>query len=113
PGWQPLLEAFARCVRITRSESALYSLDAAAFHEPEEVRLFESFQLAAAQLTNESNVDAFLTAFAPMQPAIATFFEKVLVNAPDTTVRANRLGLLQAISALQTGRADLSFLNGF
>ena len=113
PNWQTLLEAFARCVRITRSEGVQFALDTAAFQEPEEGRLYEAYQLAAAQLTDESNVDAFLTAFAPLQPAIAAFFEKVLVNAPDAAVRANRLGLLQAISALQAGRADLSFLNGF
>ena len=56
---------------------------------------------------------AFLTAFEPMQPAIAAFFEKVLVNADDPKLRASRLGLLQAISALQNGRADLSAVNGF
>jgi glycyl-tRNA synthetase len=113
PDWQPLLEAFARCVRITRAEKTRYEPDPAAFEEPAEVRLYEAYQLTAAQLTDESNVGAFLTAFAPMQPAIADFFEKVLVNTSDAAVRASRIGLLQAISALQTGRADLSYLNGF
>jgi glycyl-tRNA synthetase len=113
PDWQPMLEAFARCVRITRSEKAAHQPDPAAFQEPEEVRLFEAHQLAAAQLTDESNVGDFLTAFAPMQPAIAAFFEKVLVNTSDPAVRASRIGLLQAISAMQTGRADLGYLNGF
>ena len=48
-----------------------------------------------------------------MQPAISAFFDKVLVNADDAAVRRNRLGLLQSISAMQRGRADLSFLSGF
>ncbi len=113
PDWQTLLEAFARCVRITRSEAVRHSVDPAAFQQPEEGALYQAFQLAAAQLTDESNVDAFLTAFAPMQPAIASYFDKVLVNTDDAAVRASRLGLLQAISAMQSGRADLSFLNGF
>jgi len=37
----------------------------------------------------------------------------VLVNAEDPAIRHNRLGLLQSISAMQAGRADLSELSGF
>jgi len=37
----------------------------------------------------------------------------VLVNHEDAAIRRNRLGLLQAISAMQKGRADLSHLSGF
>jgi glycyl-tRNA synthetase beta chain len=48
-----------------------------------------------------------------MLPAITDFFDQVMVNAEDATIRQNRLGLLQAISALQNGRADLSKLTGF
>ncbi|MFN8378400.1 MAG: glycine--tRNA ligase subunit beta [Anaerolineae bacterium] len=113
PDWQPLLEAFARCVRITRSEAVSYTPSPSVFQEPEEVKLYEAYQLAAAQLSDESNVNAFLTAFEPTQPVIAAFFDKVLVNTSDAAVRANRIGLLQAISSLQLGRADLSHLNGF
>ena len=44
---------------------------------------------------------------------IFAFFETVMVNAEDPAVRQNRLGLMQAISALQSGRVDLSELVGF
>jgi glycyl-tRNA synthetase beta subunit len=37
----------------------------------------------------------------------------VLVNAEDQEVRQTRIGLLQSISAMQRGRADLSHLIGF
>jgi glycyl-tRNA synthetase beta subunit len=37
----------------------------------------------------------------------------VLVHHDDLAVRHNRLGLLQHISAMQSGRADLSQLSGF
>jgi glycyl-tRNA synthetase len=113
PDWQPLLEAFARCVRITRGEAQQYAIAPDVLVEPEEKRLYEAWQMTAAQLTDESNVGAFLTAFEPMQPAIAAFFDKVLVNTDDAQLRAGRLGLLQAISALQRGRVDLSAVNGF
>jgi glycyl-tRNA synthetase beta chain len=81
--------------------------------EPEEKALWEVYQAAASKLTGAGNVSEFLTAFEPMLRAITAFFDKVLVMAEDSAVRQNRLGLLQAISALQRGRADLSHLSGF
>ena len=53
-----------------------------------------------------------------MVPVISKFFgerpgEGVLVNAPEAAVRENRHALLQAISAMQKNRADLSHLSGF
>jgi glycyl-tRNA synthetase beta subunit len=48
-----------------------------------------------------------------MLPAISDFFNNVMVNVEDEALRHNRLGLLQAISTMQKGRADLSFLSGF
>ena len=48
-----------------------------------------------------------------MQPAVTAFFDNVLVNAEDGKVRQNRLALLQAIGAMQAGRAVLSLLSGF
>lgn len=58
-------------------------------------------------------MDAFLSAFAPMLPAVTDFFDHVLVNAEDAALRRSRLALLQAISAMQQGRVDLSQLSGF
>jgi glycyl-tRNA synthetase len=111
--WTPILDGFARCVRITRAESATYPIDPARFAQPEEGALYAAYQTASAALPPAGNIDAMLTAFVPMLPAITAFFDAVLVNAEDAAVRRNRLGLLQAISALQRGRADLSHLSGF
>ncbi len=116
PDWTPLLDGFARCVRITRSESERYPLDPALLVEPQERALYAAYQQAAAQLDSSDSsgsVDAFLSAFAPMLPAVTDFFDHVLVNTDDDALRRNRLGLLQAISAMQHGRADLSQLSGF
>jgi len=43
-----------------------------------------------------------------MAPAIADFFDHVLVHADDSRLRNNRIALLQLISGSQNGRADLS-----
>ncbi len=113
PDWEAILDSFARCVRITRAETERFEVNPALFVDEPERALYAAYQAALAALKPEANVDGFLTAFAPMQPAISTFFEKVMVNADDPAVRHNRLGLLQAISAMQQGRADLSTLSGF
>ena len=116
--WEAILDGFARCVRITRNESERFPISVDLFKQPEENALYEAYQGAAQALPVDGGVDAFLTAFVPMLPAITAFFgtgkgDGVLVNADDPAVRRNRLGLLQAISALQNGRADLSTLSGF
>ena len=111
--WETILDNFARCVRISRGESEQYEVEPSLFEDDLEKRLFDAYQEAFSSLDAESNVDAFLTAFEPMVPVIAEFFEIVMVNADDEAIRKNRLGLMQAIHQLQTGRADLSELTGF
>lgn len=111
--WASILDNYARCVRITRPEAAIYPVDPALFEDEAERGLFAAYETAAAQLSPDANVGAFLAAFAPVVPAIQRFFEAVLVNAPDEAVRRNRLGLLQAIAGLAHVRADLSQLAGF
>ncbi|MBI5666667.1 MAG: glycine--tRNA ligase subunit beta [Chloroflexi bacterium] len=113
PNWEAILDSFARCVRITRGEETVYAANPDSFSEPQEKRLYDAYQQAADKLDAGDNVDAFLRAFEPMLPAITDFFDHVMVNVEDDTTRQNRLGLLQAISAMQRGRADLSYLSGF
>ena len=48
-----------------------------------------------------------------MTPAVAAFFDHVLVHADDVALRNNRIALLQKIAALQNGAADLSELENF
>jgi len=111
--WESVLDNFARCVRITRSEEEQFSVDADKLIESQEKALYEAYIQATEKLGDDGNVGAFLMVFEPMVPVVADFFDNVLVNAEDDAVRQNRLGLLQAISAMQNGRADLSQLSGF
>jgi glycyl-tRNA synthetase beta subunit len=46
-------------------------------------------------------------------PVINRFFDEVLVMTEETVQRENRLGLLQRVSALADGVADMSRLEGF
>jgi glycyl-tRNA synthetase len=116
--WALILDNFARCVRITRDDADRHKVDENLLELPEEKALYQAYQDAAAMLKPASDVNDFLTAFEPLVPVISKFFgerpgEGVLVNAEDVAVRQNRHALLQAISAMQKRRADLSYLSGF
>ena len=70
-----------------------------------------AYQQAAAK--QDGTMPTFVATLRDLKPAIAQFFDDVLVMDEDTAVRENRLALLQRISALTAGLADLSELEGF
>ena len=111
--WNTLLPAYARCVRITRTEQDRYDLQESKFVERSERELFKALGTAETAVRAPGSVDDFLNAFTPMIPAIDRFFEDVLVMVDEDAIRKNRLGLLQRIAALADGVADLSRLEGF
>ena len=110
--WEALLDAFARCARITRGEDP-QELAQGLLREAQEKSLLASYQSSTAGLGLDANVDGFLRAFEGMAPAVTAFFDNVLVHADDIALRNNRIALLQRIAALQKGRADLSQLENF
>ena len=110
--WELILDSFARCVRITRHEKT-FRLNSALLQLPEEKRLYADYLVASGQLNHSPNVDRFLSAFVPMVPAVTDFFDNVLVHDPDPALRNNRIALLQLISGMQAGIADLSELENF
>jgi len=110
--WEALLDAFARCARIIRSEDP-QELAPDLLREAQEKSLFESYRSSTAGLVLDANIDGFLSAFEGMVPAVTAFFDNVLVHADDIALRNNRIALLQRIVALQKGRADLSQLENF
>lgn len=110
--WETILDNFARCVRISRGEKMIYSVNPDLFEVEQEKTLYSMVQEMIAEVDG-GNVDTFLTSFEPVVPVIFDYFETVMVNAEDEKVRQNRLGMMQVISNLQKGRADLSELVGF
>ncbi len=110
--WELILDSFARCVRITKNETDR-RVSTELFTEPAERDLNQAYLDAAGQLNESSNVDEFLSVFETMAPAVTEFFDNVLVHTDDTVLRNNRIALLQRISAMQAGKADLSELENF
>ncbi|HEY9152063.1 MAG TPA: glycine--tRNA ligase subunit beta, partial [Anaerolineales bacterium] len=111
--WSTILDAFARCVRITRDQKQVFKVNPKNFAEKAEEALFNALEKAESASRHEGSVDDFLNAFVLMIPAVNEFFDKVLVMADDRALKENRLGLLQRIAALSNGVADLSKLEGF
>ncbi len=111
--WNVILPAYSRCVRITRDQAQTYPVDPALFADQTEVELYKALQSAELAPRRQGSVADTLNAFLPMIPAVNAFFDAVLVMAEEPGLRANRLGLLQRISALLSGVADFSRLEGF
>jgi glycyl-tRNA synthetase len=113
PDWHAILPAYARCVRITRDLKERFAVDPAVFTDPAETDLYQALLVAEAASRRPGSADDLWNAFLPVIPVINRFFDAVLVMADESQLRANRLGLLQRISALATGVADMSRLEGF
>jgi len=114
--WSLILDNYARCVRITRDLPERFPLRPARFVQPAEEELYAAYREARAQVTPQSTVDEFLTAFLPLVDVIDRYFAResgVLVMAEEQALRENRLAQLQHISALAGGIVDLSRLEGF
>ena len=111
PDWGTILPAYARCVRITRDQKAIFTVRPEAFMEEAERKLYEA--VSGQPSAFGGDVQALLNSVVALIPSINTFFDQVLVMAEEPAVRENRLGLLQRIAGLADGVADLSKLEGF
>ncbi|MCY4464670.1 MAG: glycine--tRNA ligase subunit beta [Chloroflexi bacterium] len=110
--WESILDSFARCVRITRKE-APQQFNPALLDDAHEKALWAVVQASAGENPRPGDVSGFLAAFEAIAPAVTDFFDHVLVHAEDISLRRNRIALLQVISRMQAGNADLSLLADF
>jgi len=114
PDWTQILDGYARCVRIVRSQTVddgRWTMDEGKLVEDAEKALYQAIQHSA--FSNLHSIDDFLKTVETLIPAITDFFEKVLVMDKDEAVKQNRLALVGQIANLSTGIADLSKLEGF
>jgi len=66
----------------------------------------ERVEAEATSLREHRNYPAVLRNVATLEPAVARFFDDVLVMAEEPAVRANRLGLMRRVASLFSGVAD-------
>ena len=104
----------ARAARITRGLEGMLALNPGAYVEPVEQQLHDAYVSAAADIAETGEPAALLwPTLHGLRGPINAYFEQVLVNAEDATLRAARLALVQQIAALPGAVADLSKLQGF
>jgi glycyl-tRNA synthetase beta chain len=107
--FEPLAASFKRMKNIldqAKFEPA-GAVDSTFFEDPSEGALWNAFQEVVARVKGASYAD-ILAGMATLRPAVDLFFEKVLVNAPDMAVRANRLTLLFSLKTEFSGIAEFS-----
>ncbi|WP_041544492.1 glycine--tRNA ligase subunit beta [Chelativorans oligotrophicus] len=117
---QNLLAGTKRAANILAAEEKkgtriAEAVDPALLKEEQEIRLFSAVNQAekeAGEAIQKQDFSAAMTALAALREPIDSFFEKVLVNDENDSIRANRLALLQRIREA-TGRvADFSKIAG-
>lgn len=118
---QNLLAGCRRAANILRDEEKksgeIYAgdVDPALLAEPEESALNGAIEAAtkgAAAAIAAEDFGAAMTALALLRAPVDAFFDKVLVNDPKATVRANRLKLLNRIREAMANVADFSKIEG-
>jgi glycyl-tRNA synthetase beta chain len=98
---------------LKKAEDVAATFDAALLMEPAERALGDAFagvQPSAERLYASGDYAGMLKALAPLKLPVDRFFDEVMVNVDDATLRANRLGLLSALRATMNRVADISKL---
>jgi len=109
--FEALSIAFKRVRNILLSETAPSQVDPEALVEPAEKDLWAAFKAiepGASQLIAQGRFGEALRGLSRLRPQVDTFFDRVLVMAPDRRLQENRLALLASLQALFTRVADLS-----
>ncbi len=116
-----LLALYKRATNILRIEEKKDDTTYTAAHtlshltDPSEIELFAQLKTAGSTvdgLLKTENYTEAMRALTGLRKPIDLFFEKVMVNAPEKEVRADRLSLLAYVRAVTDKLADFSQLEG-
>ena len=108
--FEPLAASFKRIQNILKQaefDGSGGRVTATLLEDGPERVLCEDFERVRNLISEVGYRDA-LAAIASLRPVVDTFFDKVLVNAPDPAVRANRLTLLHKLLTEFSTIADFS-----
>jgi glycyl-tRNA synthetase beta chain len=111
PDFLPLAAAFKRVANIQEKAGGpgAAKVDPQLLRDEAERRLLseiERVESEASPLREGRNYPAVLRNVATLEPAVARFFDDVLVMAEEPALRANRLGLMRRVAALFADLAD-------
>jgi glycyl-tRNA synthetase beta chain len=111
PDFVPLAVAFKRVANIQEKAGGpgASRVDPALLRDEAERTLLaelERVEAEAQTLRERRNYPAVLRNVATLEPAVARFFDDVLVMAEEPALRANRLGLMRRVASLFADLAD-------
>jgi glycyl-tRNA synthetase beta chain len=111
PDFVPLAVAFKRVANIQEKAGGAGAerVDPALLRDDAERTLLseiERVEAEAGSLRERRNYPAVLRNVATLEPAVARFFDDVLVMAEEPALRANRLGLMRRVASLFADLAD-------
>lgn len=113
PDFEPLAVAFKRVANIIKKSGAesAAAVNESLFEHPSESALYAACADVAGKvdsaLTDRAYEQALVEISALREP-VDRFFDDVMVMSEDTALRANRLALLETITAIFSGFADFS-----
>ncbi|MCP4747806.1 MAG: glycine--tRNA ligase subunit beta [Desulfobacteraceae bacterium] len=115
PDFEPLAVAFKRVVNILKKEGidgdTALAPDTSLFQDPSEESLYESVRAVQQQVKQCLMSGRFgdsLKAISTLRSPVDGFFDNVMVMVEDSSIRDNRLALLNTISSLFNEIADFS-----
>jgi glycyl-tRNA synthetase beta chain len=111
PDFLPLAMAFKRVANIQEKAGGpgASKVDPALLRDEAERRLLSEIERVegeSSSLREHRNYPAVLKNVATLEPAVARFFDDVLVMAEEPALRANRLGLMRRVASLFSDLAD-------
>lgn len=111
PDFTPLAVAFKRVANIQEKagQGQAAAVDAALLQDDAEKTLLAELERVEREVgarREARDYPAVLRNVATLEPAVARFFDDVMVMAEDQALRANRLGLMRRVGALFAGVAD-------
>lgn len=97
---------------LSKADFDIIDVDSNRFTEDAEKVLYEKLKAVLTSLENNASrdYDFALTSLSQLREPIDTFFDDVMVNADDESVKRNRYALLQQLRIALTSVADISRL---
>jgi glycyl-tRNA synthetase beta chain len=110
PNFLSILDSAKRIVNITAQHSAT-TVDPSKLEHESEKRLNELADIMTSQIDEmiaEREYHRALESFAAMAPELESFFDEVMVNVEDESVRRNRMSLLRKVGGAVMKIADVT-----
>ncbi len=109
--WHALLAAYSRSARIIKSSKGF--VEAEESHGEDTEPAAQQLSRKLSSLPKPQDVKELVHVLTDIEPLVTNFFDKVLVNSDDPTLRRIRLSIVHRVVTLASDIIDLSKVEGF